>query len=355
MLIILLFMVIIINAFLLHRSKSWVAVVVFLSISVFSSCRENHTKEIQYPDISGVEVDVKIQRIDQHLRGVSSIKTLDSLLRSERIIANNFVKIPEYPNPGIPIRQFYDMLTNPYIDSLYMEVDRIFGNLDDLESEFELAFRHVKYYYPEFKIPKIKTVITGLSHDDNDIYFSDSLIVIGLDFYLGESGKYRPQYPEYIARRYGKEYIVPQCLMLISNQYNANNTADQTALSDMIYYGKAYYFTRLNFPGISDTLITGYSGEENLDIMENEPFIWAGLLQNEALYETSHVIKEKFLGERPKTYEINESCPGRIGRWVGYRIIQEYMQKSPDETLVTLMEEEDALKIFNTSKYRPSR
>lgn len=321
-----------------------------VTLLFFSSCGKKETDES--PDVSHINVDVDIQRIDKVLEQISSVEQTDSILAAEPAFAEEFLKASAYPHRRILSQKFYELLANPAIDTLFMEVNETFGDMDDVEEQFENAFRHMIYYYPDFKVPEIKTVITGIMHD---MHLSDSLIVLGLDYYLGPNGKYAPEIPDYIARRYQKEYMVPQCIMLMSAGLNANNVKDQTALADMIFYGKSYYFTKKMMPGISDTLITGYTAKESKEIVENEDIIWAGLLQNEALYENSHIIKEKFLGERPKTYEIGENCPGRIGRWVGYRIVSKYMERHPEVTLQRLMANPDAQQIFNESGYRPTR
>jgi len=317
-------------------------------VIILFSCNTKKGKNL--PDVSNIQIDVKIERLDTFLSGVSSVRQVDSLLINEPMFAESFLQASAYPDKRILSKKFYELLTDQGIDSLFMEVDKQFSDLSNVENEFETAFKYLKYYYPDFKAPKIQTVVTGIL---NDLYLSDSLIIIGLDYYLGSNGKYAPDIPDYIAKRYQKEYMVPQCILLFSTRYNANNTNDQTALADMIFYGKSYYFTSQVMPNISDTLITGYSSAETKDIIDHEAVIWAGLLENEALYETSHVIKEKFLGERPKTYEIGENCPGRIGRWIGYRIVSEYMKKHPDVTLPQLMNDGNARKIFNESNYRP--
>ena len=102
-----------------------------------------------------------------------------------------------------------------------------------------------------------------------------------------------------------------------------------------------------------DSLFTGYSAFETTDIEEHEPVIWASLLENEVLYEKNPFIKDKFLSERPTTSEIGENCPGRIGRWIGWRIVQKYAQQFPEITLPELMQQRDAQKFFNESKYKP--
>lgn len=310
----------------------------------------NSKKKKEYPDVSHIKAEVDIKRLDRFLQDVNSVEEVDSLLAAEPVFAEAFLKASGYPHRKVLSYRFFELLSDPGIDTLFTEVEKTFGDLSDIEKQFESAFKHIKYYYPEFTVPTVKTVVTGILHD---MHLSDSLIILGLDYYLGPDGKYTPDIPTYIAERYQKEYMVPQCILLMSTGFNANDRKDQTALADMIFYGKSYYFTRQMIPGISDTLITGYSGKEAREITEHEDIIWAGLLENEALYETSHIIKEKFLGERPKTYEIGENCPGRIGRWVGYRIVSKYMENHPEVTLRQLMANPDAQQIFTESAYRP--
>ena len=307
-------------------------------------------KENKAPDVSSYKIDISIERLDKKLRSIDTYEEMDILLAQYPLFAEYFLGASGYPDHRIVSKKFYNLITSPGIDSLLWEVDQVYSDLSMIEGQFEKAFKYLTYYYPETRIPKIQTVVSGIM---NDLYLSDSLIIIGLDYYLGNDGTYIPDIPSYIVKRYQKEYMVPQCMMLISSNFNANNVQDQTALADMIFYGKAYYFAEQMLPGINDTLITGYTTKENKDILEFEAIIWAGLLENEALYETSHVIKEKFLGERPKVIEIGQNCPGRIGRWLGYRIVSEYMEKHPDITLPQLMADPDAKKIFMESSYRP--
>jgi isoleucyl-tRNA synthetase len=108
--------------------------------------------------------------------------------------------------------------------------------MSSLEAEFEEAFANLKYYYPDFTPPKIQTVVSGL---DTDLFVSDSLIVVSLDFYLGRGAKYRPKMYEYLLRRYDTNDIVPSCLLIygISDRFNKTELADKTVLADMIAYG----------------------------------------------------------------------------------------------------------------------
>ncbi|NJM24566.1 MAG: hypothetical protein HC859_02605 [Bacteroidia bacterium] len=66
-------------------------------------------------------------------------------------------------------------------------------------------------------------------------------------------------------------------------------------------------------------------------------------------------MKQRYLGERPKTLEVGEQCPGRIAQWVGWQIVNSYMKNHPDVTLQQLMQTADAQAIFKASQYKPSR
>lgn len=319
------------------------------SATLLNSCSDKTC--IDAPDVSKVSITVSIERLDKKLHKIPTKEELAELLDSHPTFAESFLHISEYPMPEIIIERYHDLLNASDIDSLFYEVDKTFGDMEDIRLQFEDAFRRLKYYYPDFKVPKIQTVVTGIA---NDLYISDSVIVIGLDYYLGPKGKYRPRgIPDYLLNRYQKEYMVPQIMLMYSNYFNQTDMKDKTALADMVFYGKAYYMAKNLMPCTPDSLFTGYTAFETEDIEEHEQVIWAGLLENQALFDTSPFIKDKFLSERPKTVEIGEKCPGRIGRWVGWRIVQKYAQEHQEVSLPQIMQTSDAQKIFSESKYKP--
>ena len=55
------------------------------------------------------------------------------------------------------------------------------------------------------------------------------------------------------------------------------------------------------------------------------------------MYESSHFIKNKYVNERPNVTEIGNECPGRIGQWLGWKIVNAYMKNNPEVTLQELM------------------
>jgi hypothetical protein len=99
--------------------------------------------------------------------------------------------------------------------------------------------------------------------------------------------------------------------------------------------------------------LIGYSRKEIQGSREFESLIWSRFIEDQVLFSTSHIIKQKYIGERPKTVEVGEQCPGRIGTWVGWQIVKKYMETHPDVTLPQLMDVSDAAKLFKDSGYKP--
>lgn len=70
------------------------------------------------------------------------------------------------------------------------------------------------------------------------------------------------------------------------------------------------------------------------------------------LYETNHLTKRKFLGERPNVYEINQECPGRIGACIGWGIVESSMENN-DVTIQQLLQQNNNEELFRVSSFKP--
>lgn len=305
------------------------------------------------PDTSNIPLQLTYQSLEDSLPAIVTKADLVRFMTSHPDTRDIFFNRGAYPNDSTFINRLYSRFSNPHLDSLLMETHRVFGNGSALRDELTRAFANLKYYYPEAAIPRIQTLISGL---ETDLFVTDSVIYVGLDYFLGPGAKYRPNNMyEYMLRRYTKDFIVPSVVLLmgVDSRYNATNQEDKTVLAEMVAYGKAYYFAKRMLPCVSDSLLIGYSSRELEGSLRYENLIWSRLVQDEVLYSTSHLVKQKFLAERPKTIEVGEECPGRIAQWVGWRIVEKYMDEHPEVTLQQLMAIRDAQKIFKDSGYKP--
>jgi hypothetical protein len=298
-------------------------------------------------DPTDIPVKVEIERFDQKLMAV----------KSKAELAGLFAKNPNYtkslyramPDDSALITHVFYLTSHPDTRKFHTETEKNFGDLAKIKAQFKTAFQHIKSMYPTFKEPKIMITFTGL---ENDLFVSDSLIIISLEAFNGPKATYRPDQPNYLLRRYTPEHIVPMAVRYLSNSYNKTDQGDQTFLGDMIYFGKSLEFTKQMMPDTPDSLIIGYTGKELENTWAAQDLIWAHTVEKTLLYNKNPGIKEKYLGERPIVSEIGPACPGRIGQWLGWRIVERYMNENPKLTFQEVMKESKSEDILRMSAYR---
>ncbi len=325
-----------------HTPYFYSAYLSFLALFFLNSCQ--NSEEV---DISNIKVNVNIQRFDESLMKLRNKNEIKEFLLKNKDFVNQFYQTS--PQDTALINRIDLICQNPDTKVFYEETKKSFGDLSELKQQLEVAFKHIKYYYPDFKEPQIITTFSAL---DLELMVSNNLIVIPLETFLGPKAKYRPQYPNYLLQRFDKPYIVPSILTLLSKKYNRIDPNDKTLLGDMVYYGKSYEFTRAMLPNVADSLVVAYSNDEMTKTWNSQDLVWAYFLDGKLLFETNDRVKEKYLGDRPKVSEIGEDCPGRIGQWLGWRIVSRYRTENPSISLTNLMENANARDIFEKSKYR---
>ncbi len=327
-----------------------IAVVFCLGLSLFS-CKNNACND--KADLDNIKADVKISRLEQSLFLVKDKEDAKSFMDNNPLFSSVFLQRSKYPSDTIIQGMLVKLATDPKLDTLYMDSEKAFANTDTLKGQFDEAFRHIKYYYPDFKEPEINTIITGMG---SDLFVNDSLIVIGIDFFLGNQSKYRPaMLPEYVQKKYQKKYMVPLIIREVSRKYVEFDPLDNTLLAEMIWHGKALYFIKQMMPCVEDSILLGYTPEQMKGVTTHLPDIWNHFVSQKLLFETSHAKVNKYVTERPYTAEIGPKCPGMIGAYLGYEIVKKYMELNSDVTLAQLMANKDVKAIFSKSKFKPEK
>jgi hypothetical protein len=316
----------------------------FSLLTVFSLNSCQNSDEI---DISDIKVNVNILRFDESMMKLQNKDEIKAFLQKNIDFVHQFYQTS--PEDTSLINRIDLICQNVETRGFYEDTKKTFGDLADLKKELETAFKHIKFYYPDFKEPKIITTFTAL---DLELMVSDNLIVIPLETFLGPKARYRSQYPAYLLQRFDKPYIVPSILTLLSKKYNKIDQKDRSLMGDMVYYGKSYEFTRAMLPNVADSVVIAYGNTEMTKTWNSQDLVWAYFLEKKLLFETNDRVKEQYLGDRPKVFEIGEDCPGRIGQWLGWRIVSRYRTENPSISLVDLMENANARDIFEKSKYK---
>jgi hypothetical protein len=304
------------------------------------------------------EISWDFQRLDRAFASAKSEGTVDSILKKHpEISIGYFSCAPE--NTPILARNLFQRFQNPGLQKFYAQSqDTSFFGSQRLEKDLKVAFQRIQQEFPGTKIPKIRTVFSGFGGLGADftaqhLQVTDSLIVIGLDFFMGKKGLFLPpNVYDYQLRTLEPGALISQILLQYSTFLNKQNEADHTLLSDMIWYGKAYTFTKTILPAISDSLLFGYTAKEIIETNAFQKQVWEHFIDKKLLYSHEELIKTKYTGVRPKTPEIGPACPGSIGRWVGFTIVQHYWAANPKLSISQIMADKNYNRIFLKSAYR---
>ncbi len=329
-----------------YRILSRIVVIGILSLCLFSC---NKTKNPKEPDVSSVKIDIQSENLDQQLFSCKSVEDVQIFLEKHPYL--NTLYFPDAGMNGNQLaNQLFMISQNPDFRQFKGQMDSLIGDRNTVILQpLADAFKNIKYYYPGFQAPKVKFMVTGFA--GNDLYVSDSLIIIGLDYFAGPSARFRPDVYDYQLARYQKDHIVPSVIFFMAAKYDKINSADHTLLSDMIGFGKDFMFTKKMLPKTPESLILGFS-EDNLQRIHNsQTDIWAYFIAGKLLYEKTELIKQKYVGDRPFTAEIGNKVPGGIGRWIGWRIVSKYMKEHPEVTLQELMQMDNSVNLLQESGY----
>ena len=254
---------------------------------------------------------------------------------------------------GVANSVWLSKMQDPLWRELYAEVQKKYGDFDPVKKEVESLFKHIKYYFPKTKTPKVITIISEMDYKSKAIY-ADSLVVISLELYLGKNHKFY-QFPNYLKQNFEQRQIAPDLVTSFAER-KIQPVVEKDLLSQMIYHGKQLYLKDLLLPDYTDAEKMGYSPEQIAWCQENESYMWRYFIEKEMLYSNDQKLIARFINPAPfsKFYlEIDNDSPGQVGAWIGWQMVRSFVQNN-DMPLENLLKT-NAKEIFVKSKYKPKK
>ncbi len=309
----------------------------FLLILLVVTCKPDKMKH----EVAHIPVDVEVMRFDREFFEITESK-FPSLK----------AKYPYLFPGGIADSIWIDKQNDSLTQVLYHEVQNVFGDFTTEHQAIETLFKHVKYFYPKFKEPKLLTLVSNLDME-NQVIFADTLLVISLDTYLGSDKPFYSNYPDYMQENFDRSHLINDIAMAIAYETSVA-IPYRMFLERIIAVGKLKYAMHQFLPNKTLAEILDYSESEMDWSHANEENIWKYFVEKEYLYSTDKELQKRFLEPAPfsKFYMISDSeSPGQIGGWIGYQIVAAYMGNN----VVSLsdMMATPPTDIFNKSKYKP--
>jgi len=339
--------------------KTFLALFIFLLLIISVSCNKCNKEKsaVQKVEISENDsVKIKIHRYEKDLFAVD-IKNLRSGLK--KLLPEYSFFIPDSAlNDSSSILQMRQYLTDPFIIILYDDVLKLYPDVNDLETQLGKALTYFKHYYPEKKTPEVFTCVSGLYYEE-PIRYSDSLLIISLDMYMGSKYKYYKEMllgvPVYVQKRFSSEYILPDCMRAIATTIVDNSKENKQFIDYIIYEGKILYFLDATLPDTPDSLKIYYSKSQMDWCVKNESNIWSYIIDNKLLYSSNASLIAKLCTDGPFTSVFSKESPARTGIWIGWQIVRAYMENNKKITLQQLFENQDAQGVLTKAKYKPKK
>ncbi|MCS7035460.1 MAG: hypothetical protein RMJ33_13150 [Saprospiraceae bacterium] len=242
----------------------------------------------------------------------------------------------------------------PQIRRLYDSCRVVFPNLDEEERALARLAQRYAQLLPGRPPLRFVTAVTEFVGDAYAV--NDSLIMIGLDMFLGENfSGYDPQYfPRYLRRQFSKEYL-PVKVGLALASHIVGPPQQERIIDYMINNGKILYILDQLLPDEPEYRKMGYTEEQLAGCYANEAETWARLLELKVLYEPLSHRNQKLVMPSPATEMVFLEAPGELGNWVGWQIVKAYMRRHPQTTLDELINFRDSQRLLELSKYKPKR
>ncbi|HMB63878.1 MAG TPA: gliding motility lipoprotein GldB [Eudoraea sp.] len=294
-------------------------------------------------EIAGITIDLKVLRFDREFAGAQP-NDIPSLKEKYPYL------FPEQYTDSVWEAKLKDTLQI----ELLREIGGKFGNFERETEDLELLFKHIKYYFPRLTVPTVVTLPTDVDYR-NRVILADTLLLIGLDNYLGRDHRYYARFERYIAAGLDRKYIMDDVAGAVANKV-LGYPGERSLLARMIYYGKHLFIKEKLLPLESDHIHLGYSEQEMEWAMANEEQIWRYLIERELLYSTDNKLDARFLDPAPFSkfgLELDNESPGKIGRYMGWQIVRAFMENNEISLvqLLTIPAEE----IFKKSNYKPKK
>lgn len=321
---------------------------------MMASCQEKAPAYKAKLDIKIEPYDLQFDRYEEVLFNLDTANFQQELMK----IQDRFhVFLSGDLNDPDAVRYLKDFAIDPFSLALYKKVRSAFPDLKQVEPMVEEVLAHFHYYYPDIELPKKAfTCITGINYNEPPVQVMGDAIVISLDWYLGDDEVYdQIGMPKYMALRRTMPTLAKDVAKELYGNYLDEWRKQGQVIDEMVYCGKTDFFVEAMCPTMPDSVLLGYSTNQWNWIVENEGAVWADIVGNKRLYDSSLDSYMMFFGDGPFTQAYSNDAPSRLGEFFGLNIVRSYASTHDDFNLPKFMDRTDLQDVFQDSGYKPKK
>jgi len=313
---------------------------------ILSSCFKDVVKE----------VEIEVYRFDKELSSVDSMN-IDTKIAEWDTILNGFHHFyfrtflnMKYESDKQLKENILYFNREAEVIEINSEIDKNFESLSEIENDLEFVFGKFKFYFPNLEAPKALISVNSF-HAYGMVTYGDTLVV-GLNYYLGENHPLYSGYYDYLKLRFQEKYMIIDALENWCNLQFVVSNNPITFLDYLIVKGKTTYLMHEFLSEENQNDVFHFSETDLEWCKNNEQNIWNEIIKLNILYSKDSYSFQTFFYDSPFTKGMPNESPGRLGYWVGYKIIQNYIQNT-DVSLQELMQNTNSQEILLQSKYKP--
>ena len=303
-----------------------------------------------------VEVDIPICRFDKNFSKIND-ENYDKQLNQ---IESKFPGLTDYyltnhiaminSNNSIKRKNILSFTSLSGVVLLQNKIDNYFTNTKEISNKINESFGIYKYHFLEKEIPENIIFINAFGSFGIDFYNNN--LIIGLDFYLGKENPMFNTVFDYLKTRYDEKFMIADAVEYWISSEFIEIQVTKTFLDELIFKGKIMYLMREFLPDEENNIIFRFSENELQWCESHEQNIWNEILKMDIMYKSDESNYISFFYDSPFTKGMPKESPGRLGYWVGFQIVNKYMNNE-GVSLQELMKNTNSQEILLKSKYNP--
>lgn len=311
-------------------------------------------------EVQPEELGLRIERLDRDLfsttesSGRVTVAELTTRYGSFfTLYVEEVLRVAAIDDPRLPV-ELARFVHDPDWRTTQAMVDSVLGDMKLQEREFNEAFGRLKVFFPDSLVPRIIAYNSGYNYG---IFPTDSVLGIGVEWFVGEADpvlKYLPPelFPMYRKQRMRPEMLVPSAVKGWLMVHYTLDTRGEDLLTNLVEIGKLMVLLEAMLPGTDASLRFAFTPEQLKWCEDNEFNIWRELVANELLFSKDPKEVDRFMDDGPFTPGLPRESPGHIGEWIGYRMVNSYLRANKDITFAELFAMRDPQAILKTYKPR---
>lgn len=219
--------------------------------------------------------------------------------------------------------------SDSYITELHDRINQRF-EVSQIHDSLNEAFRYLKFHLPEAKFPKQIWMANTLFA--SSVFSAPEVLIIGLERYLGAEDTLVKQLPPQVFYQWIKEdmqagYLLPDAVTGWASTHICEPVEGNLAEA-IVQWGKILYLTEAALPKLPKHRILRYSKDEYTWATENVDAFWKYLVDEELLFKNDERDRNNFLKPGPFTVGLPEKGPDRLGQFLGWYMIRQYVRET---------------------------